>query len=984
MLELCFLVPQLVRLWPLNHFFTIGADVDMIHRSNIIDSKAVILSQSTGTMSLSAEGAVPSEMTTPITKTSTFSSNSDGQASSQSSLSSVPSDIGPTPEGLGGCLLDTSRTRSGSPVSRRSQRVRKQRVRATGLENSDTSLRGTTTKRRKISASRSVSDEASTRTSFSRGPHSAKSSDNLSKRPRKSPRQLHVTNARPLTPLKFSEIFPESNVRGESLPTEFSEIISDESSIIKSFFTKLQTHQSQPTSDHNGSADYLEDNTSDQSPTHNRAMRYAAASAADKGSNNGSADASPSEKTARSNIAGKPAKGHGKFGRGKARNGGNGGRDRESPEPNEKAVKTTSDQVLLKSVRQRQLELKRWFSIIGAQQAEALEIMVSRDLSKLHKKSTAHTKVHEHDELLSSLRSKGDKTKALIDREHRMRQDLALKSLQAQEELIEIAFRRRANEAKTEHLKGAEGDLMILQSAHKAKVDETRTDNGSEVADILPLYHELPEPNARIRGYSSTRIDDEKPFKEHLASYDEQAQREVIDDDIVAPVMQSVAKDHAERTAEEERKAREKMDQLAAISGPELERINHHRVPRPSAPQNNPQFNLSRLADCADLMREREREQKHGSVSETLNAGSRLVNETLPRLPRNTAAQTVFQQPQPLSGQNSSARPKSPATRKKKTSISVPTRRGTREEEVHSQSSSSTSTPLPNIAPAPPRMPPPPPSNQHHYHNMPPQGMLPPLSTTPVGLGFARHSSLAPLIIPKPSSTPPGTPIYSQGYPQSSHLPPPPSPYQPRPSPISSSFQPLSAGPRPKQSYHPVTHPAPPSPFNSQPPRSQNFELGMQRSPTEQLPPPPPPPPPPAPLAHTTQPLQPAQSTPNSVQPSTSRFALNNSISPHVSRHLGQRRGSGQITFTPTQTPSSERFTRPPGPAPQLPGRSVIRPAQLGINTSSTHSRSTSGVNVGSESRGQTAADIARQNAAKNQVQGAGPKGGRRVLLPKG
>lgn len=948
-----------------------------MNRSSLSDRKAILHTKTPAVTAPTRDSTMDSEATTPAPKTSSKSRSPEEPSTSQSALTSIPSEIGSTPEGLSGHVSDQRWTRSGSPVSRRSKRIRKLSARALDAENSSTDSLSRAVKRRKISSPRSVYSSTSSRVSIPGHPCSGSSSSQIPDPVDKVLPKLVFKLNKQVETARHHEDFPESNIRSEpprtpASPLLFTELFKDrdnnsvETDITLSFLSKLRNQHYQPVNDTADISKYIHRFAPDNPSYHERATRSTAASGAEKGSNNGSAAASPSEKAARSNNTAKGAKGQGKLGKGKGRNSGNGGRDRDSPEPNEKAARTQNDQVLLKSVRQRQLELKKWYAIVGAQQMEALEIMSSRDLSKLHKKSTAHIKVPEYDELMRSLQAKEVQTRFLVNKEYRMREELAIRSLEAQKEVIEKSFLNRAREAKMEHLKGAEGDLMILQGAHKSQVDETRTDNGSEGATNLPLYHELPEPNARIRGYSSVRIDDEKPFKEHLASYDEQAQREVIDDDIVAPVMHSVAQQNAQRSAEEERKAREKLNQLAVISETELKRINSYRVARPPPPQTNPQFNLSRLADCADLVSQRGREKKYHSLPDAPRALPALSNDSFQRLTRPIQLPNLLHQSQADPPQ--SLRPRSPPSRKKKTSIAAATRRLTKEDEPQSQSSSSTSTPLPNLAPAPLRMPPPPSSSQHHHHHMPLHAMPPPpTSTTAVPL-FPRHSNLAPLIIPKTSSTPPGTPIHAQGYPQSSQIPPPPSPYQSRPSPVTSTFQHQQSAPRALHSYPVVSHPTPPSPFLSQTPRSQTFEQPPQQSSIEQAPPPPPPPPPPSQLSNQTQ---------------APRFALNNSISPHVSRHLGQRRGSGQITFTPTQTPSSERFTRPPGPAPQLPGRSVIRPAQLANGMSTPNRSGNAAPSSTPEARAQSAADIARQNAAKNQVQGAGPKGGRRVLLPK-
>ena len=105
----------------------------------------------------------------------------------------------------------------------------------------------------------------------------------------------------------------------------------------------------------------------------------------------------------------------------------------------------------------------------------------------------------------------------------------------------------------------------------------------------------------------------------------------------------------------------------------------------------------------------------------------------------------------------------------------------------------------------------------------------------------------------------------------------------------------------------------------------------------------------------------------------------------------GPRREPGQITFTPAQTPDSDRFKPQPiptTPPAYIPGQAVLRPAPAS-NTSTglgTGKIGNTFVNAAPDanSRAQQAADAAKVNASMNENHGAGPKGGRRLLLPKG
>lgn len=932
-------------------------------------------------------------MAAPTMDHGQFMQSPSSTTSTQSTLTPVPSELESTPEGLDCPTSNLSPNyQASSPICRRSKRARKPRIRIHESTSNSVHSNDGRLKRRKTATTASLAEAS---------PHmgSLGSSDAS---PCETRHPLPETSSTSLPPSKCggtSNLQPRHDLKwpGSALRSEIplaqpvltpNVPVSDvdqsiELDIREAFCAKLKQRRYKAANPPEKISKYInqfspshpfDDQSRKNQNTHCRFdakssnAQRSAASGTEIGSNNGSAAASPSEKVSKSNGAARNAKGHNKGGRFKGRNGGsggnggNGGRDRDSPDPHEKVSRTQEDQNLLKSIRQRQLELRKFYLIVGAQQMEALELMSSRDLSKIHKKPTAHTKVPEYDEILQDLEAKEQAAKNLAKRQYSMAVELAKQNLQSQEQIIEDSFRRRAREAKAEHVKGAEGDLIILQNAHTSQVDETRTDNCSDEMVNFPLYHEIPEPHARIRGYSSMRIDDEKPFKEHLASYDDQAQREVIGDDIVAPVMLSVAKQNAERAAEEEKEARQKLDQLVAISESELKHLAAYPVPRTQGMQTNPQFNLSRLADCADLVSQRERETAQIFMPVAPKEVPELGREYLDRIPRLAQEfRRPVALPPPISETMQNPRPKTPAVRKKK-SGSMSARRLTKEEETQSQSSSSTSTPLPVIAPAPSKMPPPPASSQHHHHHLPQLSMPPPPSSLPV---FGRHPTLAPLPIPKNQPPTPASQTHSQG-PLSSHIPPPPSPFQSRPGPVSSTYQTPSSTIRGPPHYQMISHPPLQSTFPPQSVRRPSFE---------------PPPPPPLQQSPTDpQTIQP-QSQPRSQPP---RFALNNTAASQTSRPLGQRRGSGQITFTPTQTPSSERFTRPPGPPPQLPGRSVIRPTQLGSGTTSTPNRLGSVMlNTTPDSRAQSAADIARQNAVKNQVQGAGPKGGRRVLLPK-
>ncbi len=91
---------------------------------------------------------------------------------------------------------------------------------------------------------------------------------------------------------------------------------------------------------------------------------------------------------------------------------GNGGRGRpkgkrngedDDPEPPRKTQVTEEEDEQVKRLKQRQQELKKLFSTVGAPQAELLDQLAGKDLNKLIKKPRAHTKVPEYDELRDNL-----------------------------------------------------------------------------------------------------------------------------------------------------------------------------------------------------------------------------------------------------------------------------------------------------------------------------------------------------------------------------------------------------------------------------------------------------------------------------------------------------------------------------------------------------------------------------------------------------
>jgi hypothetical protein len=114
--------------------------------------------------------------------------------------------------------------------------------------------------------------------------------------------------------------------------------------------------------------------------------------------------------------------------------------------------------------------------------------------------------------------------------------------------------------AQKEHIKGAEGEIMLLEQAGHAANDETHTEADSET-DAFPMYHKMPEAG-QVRGYNSTHIVDEKVFQPQVTTFNDQVRREVIDDEIIAPMARDHKLPHSATYDE-----RDQLDQLVSFGG---------------------------------------------------------------------------------------------------------------------------------------------------------------------------------------------------------------------------------------------------------------------------------------------------------------------------------------------------------------------------------------------------------------------------------
>ncbi|KIW83531.1 hypothetical protein Z517_02776 [Fonsecaea pedrosoi CBS 271.37] len=318
----------------------------------------------------------------------------------------------------------------------------------------------------------------------------------------------------------------------------------------------------------------------------------------------------------------KPARGGGRGGRGGAHaNGGGRGKGKsrgragrgggESPEPpNRRRPLTPEEKAEIAMIKQRQQELKRFFSIVGNQQVDILDQLSGRDISKIARKAKAHRHVPEYDGVVEDLESTLRDVQGLVQSRFDLQVEHEKQRMQQEKEVIEAQFKNRVTEARKEHLAGAEGDIILFERAYRTAHDDTHTESGSDI-DYFPHYHELPEPNAQPRGYSSSKIMDEKPFKQQLESYDEQARQQVLNEDVIGPLLKQMEQRNNEWRIGQLRKKSQTMDALSAEAIKELENIKGYLIPRPLNMGESSSYALSALADVSDWVAQQHPERQY-------------------------------------------------------------------------------------------------------------------------------------------------------------------------------------------------------------------------------------------------------------------------------------------------------------------------------------------------------------------------------------
>lgn len=308
---------------------------------------------------------------------------------------------------------------------------------------------------------------------------------------------------------------------------------------------------------------------------------------------------------------GRGGAGNGRGGKGRPRGGGRSGRAGDSPE--RRRALGPEAKALIASLKTRQQELKKFFSTVGTYQADLLEMMASRDLNKLIRKSKAHKQVPDYDETIEDLGEKRDEANELARKKYEVALEAEMQLFEAEKQVIENRFKITVQEAHKEHLRGAEGEINLLNNAHASFEDDARTETGSiaEDNDRLPRFNTSHEPHTRMRGYFSSKVRDETPFKQlsftnttATNSHADQARRDVIDIEVLSPIKTAfVEKARAERALE----AHNRSKNMAALSRvaeqelqEELQKIPGYLVPRRLQEQELSSFALSALADVSE------------------------------------------------------------------------------------------------------------------------------------------------------------------------------------------------------------------------------------------------------------------------------------------------------------------------------------------------------------------------------------------------
>ena len=305
---------------------------------------------------------------------------------------------------------------------------------------------------------------------------------------------------------------------------------------------------------------------------------------------------------------------------GRARGGGRAGRN-GGDSPERKTVLGPEAKETIAGLKARQQELKKLFGVVGDYQADLLDSMLNRDLSKLIRKPGAHKKVPEYEEVLEELDDAKEKADAITRERYRVTFEAEKRRFEGEKAIIERRYRATVEGARGEHLQGAEGDIETLRNI-QASFDDDGRSVVEEDEEELPRFNKVHEPDNPVRGYYSSRITDETSLR-HLYTtnkvaplsndHADQARREVIDEDVLSPIKTAFfEKIRAERELKA-RKRTENIDELSQVGTDELRKLNAYLLPRGMTSDELNSWALSTLADVSEW-----KAQKHPKNMYTL------------------------------------------------------------------------------------------------------------------------------------------------------------------------------------------------------------------------------------------------------------------------------------------------------------------------------------------------------------------------------
>jgi hypothetical protein len=98
-------------------------------------------------------------------------------------------------------------------------------------------------------------------------------------------------------------------------------------------------------------------------------------------------------------------------------------------------------------LKARQQELKKFYAVVGKQQAEVLDLLAQRDLGRLVRRARAHQKVREWEESVEELKERCEDAKDLFRKRYDMEVESANRQYELEKEAIEIRYKVRFRDA---------------------------------------------------------------------------------------------------------------------------------------------------------------------------------------------------------------------------------------------------------------------------------------------------------------------------------------------------------------------------------------------------------------------------------------------------------------------------------------------------------------------------------------------------------